>query len=66
MDVSKKFQREFKWTITKDQAESYMGPMNDQQFEHYCLVFEEVFKNEYIGTFEILKDDWDEFSTWGD
>ncbi|MDA9016536.1 hypothetical protein N9H63_00900 [bacterium] len=66
MDCSRKFERTFTWSVTKDQAESYMGPMSDEEFDHYCRVFEEVFKNEYIGTFEILKDDWDEFSTWVD
>jgi len=64
MDVSKKFERTFKWSITKDQAEQYMGFMTDEQFDHYCFVFEEVFRNEYMGTFEILRDDWESFEDW--
>ena len=64
MDTSRKFERTFNWSITKDQAEKYVGPLSDLEFDHFCKVFEEVFYNEYQGTLELFREDWAEFKTW--
>jgi len=63
-DCSRKFTREFTWSITKDQAEKNMGPMSDMEFDHYCRVFENLFKNEYESITDILREDWEEFKDW--
>lgn len=65
MDLSRKFERTFNWSITKDQAEKYVGPLSDKEFDHFCKVFEDVFSSYYEGTFELFQEDyWNEFRYW--
>ena len=64
MDLSRKFERTFNWSITKDQAEHYVGPLSDKEFDHFCKIFTELFYNEYNEILENLKEDWEEYKTW--
>lgn len=61
MDTSKKFERTFNWSLTKDQVESRLGPMSDKEFDHFCKTFEIVFFDYYQNTLDILIQDWEEF-----
>ena len=65
MDVSKKFERTFNWSITKNQAEGYVGPLSDKEFDHFCKVFENVFYIEYESILDNFRDDyWEEYESW--
>jgi len=54
MDISKKFERIFNWSLTKDQVESRLGPISDKEFDHFCKTFEIVFFDYYQNTLDVL------------
>jgi hypothetical protein len=60
----KKFEREFKWSLTKDEVESYIGPISDEQFNIFCNHFETTYLGEYERLLETYRDEWKWMKPW--
>jgi len=59
-DLSKKFDRVFSWSLTKNQVESHLGrPVDDLEFEHFCRVFSFQFYSKYSDVLYWLSEEWD-------
>jgi len=66
MDTSEKYERVFKWDLTKDQVECYVGPLTDEQFKIFCENFETIFSGYYTQLLELYQEQWEWMCPWDD
>jgi hypothetical protein len=65
LNGNQKFERNFKWYITKDMVYRRSGlELSDEEFLVFAKHFEQNFMIQYAMVLEWLIDEWDEIKTW--